>query len=291
MSLAPDDHRLIFVGGLHRSGTSMLARTIAEHPAVSAISDSGVPEDEGQHLQTVYPKPSAAQQAGRFAFVPGAHLTERSPLVTDENRRKLFGEWAQHWNLQCPQLLEKSPPNLIMTRFLQAMFPTARFVIVIRHPIAVACATQKWSGSRPHQLIRHWLVAHEMFAADAPLVDKLLAVRYEDMVADPDGCFGRVFDFLGLDDPAPGRTVASGVNSDNFRADRQPRSEVNERYFLSWDDRRRRRVKRTYLDLVELFYERRARRFGYSLRQPRLAPFQAPALPPATRPDAHHVAH
>jgi hypothetical protein len=285
-----EDHRLIFVGGLHRSGTSMLARTVAEHPAVSAFTESGVPEDEGQHLQTVYPKPSAAQQAGRFAFVPGAHLTESSPLVTEANRRRLFAEWAGHWDMERPQLLEKSPPNLIMTRFLQALFPDARFVIVIRHPIAVACATQKWSGSRPHELIRHWLVAHEMFAADAPLVHNLLVVRYESMVEDPDACFGRVFAFLGLDDPAPGRTVAPGVNSDNFRDDRQPRSEVNERYFASWDDRRRRFVKRTYLDLVELGYERRARRFGYSLRRPRIAPFEAPALPPAT-PDAHHVAH
>jgi hypothetical protein len=203
----------------------------------------------------------------------------------------LFDEWARHWDMERSLLLEKSPPNLIMTRFLQAMFPAARFVVVIRHPIAVACATQKWSGSRPHQLIHHWLVAHEMFAADAPLLENLLVVRYETMVADPDACFGRVFGFLGLDDPAPGRTVAAGVNGDNFRADRQPRGEVNESYFASWDARRRRPAKRAYLDLVELFYERRARRFGYSLRHPRLPPFQAPALTPVSRPDAHHVAH
>ena len=46
---------LVFVGGLHRSGTSLVHRCLASHPAVSGFSDTGVPEDEGQHLQTVYP--------------------------------------------------------------------------------------------------------------------------------------------------------------------------------------------------------------------------------------------
>src|SRR5207249_5367403 len=71
VSATPGDHRFVFVGGLHRSGTSLMARTIAGHPEVSAFTGTGVPEDEGQHLQTVYPKPSARQQAGRFAFVRG----------------------------------------------------------------------------------------------------------------------------------------------------------------------------------------------------------------------------
>ena len=46
---------LVFVGGLHRSGTSLVHRCLALHPAVSGFSGTGVPEDEGQHLQTVYP--------------------------------------------------------------------------------------------------------------------------------------------------------------------------------------------------------------------------------------------
>ena len=36
-----------------------------------------------------------------------------------------------------PVLVEKSPPNLVRTRFLQALFPDARQIVVTRHPIAV----------------------------------------------------------------------------------------------------------------------------------------------------------
>jgi hypothetical protein len=159
---------------------------------------------------------------------------------------------------------------------------------VLRHPIAVACATQKWSGSRPHQLIRHWIVAHEMFAGDAAHLRDLMVVHYEDMVADPDECFGRVFSFLGLDDPAPGRATGQPAAAGDARSHLHPREGINERYFASWDDRRRRQPKRLYLDLVEHRYERRANRFGYSLRRPRLALRPASALP-ATSLDPRHA--
>jgi len=45
--------RIVFVAGLHRSGTSLVHRCLAAHPDVSGFADTGVPEDEGQHLQTV----------------------------------------------------------------------------------------------------------------------------------------------------------------------------------------------------------------------------------------------
>ena len=51
--------QLVFVGGLHRSGTSLVHRCLAGHPRVSGFRDTGVWEDEGQHLQTVY-RPAAA---------------------------------------------------------------------------------------------------------------------------------------------------------------------------------------------------------------------------------------
>lgn len=250
----------------------MLARLLAEHPSVSGFSGTGVPADEGQHLQSVYPPPSPGRQAGRFAFLPEAHLTESSPLVSEENRRRLLAEWGAHWDLDRPVLLEKSPPNLLMSRFLQALVPESTFVFVVRHPIAVACATQKWSATRPHELLAHWVRAHRIAMADVPHLRSVILVRYEDLVADPDAVLGRVFRLVGLEDHAPGREPEAGVNADNFSGDRTTRTGVNEHYFERWQRRKANPAKRAYLAMVETRYERAARAFGYSLRRRTVSP-------------------
>ncbi len=269
---------MVFLGGLHRSGTTMLARLLAEHPQVSGFDATGVPADEGQHLQDVYPVVSQGHQAGRFALLPEAHLTERSPLVTDQNRRALWESWRPHWDESRRVLLEKSPPNLLMTRFLQAMFPDASFVLVVRHPIAVAAATQKWSATRPHALLAHWTAAHRTLRGDLPSLQRAMIVRYEHLVADPDRELARVFQFAGLDDHAPGRSVAEGINRDNFAGDRTPRGGSNQRYFDNWDARRRSLARRAYLDLAERRCRPEAARFGYAMRPPAERPASDPLV-------------
>jgi hypothetical protein len=269
---------MVFLGGLHRSGTTMLARLLAEHPQVSGFDGTGVPADEGQHLQDVYPVVAQGHQAGRFALLPEAHLTERSSLITDENRRALWESWRPHWDESRQVLIEKSPPNLLITRFLQAMFPEASFVLVVRHPIAVSAATQKWSATRPHALLSHWAAAHRTLRGDLPSLQRAIIVRYEHLVADPDRELARVFRFAGLDDHAPGRSVAEGVNRDNFAGDRTPRGGSNQRYFDNWDARRRSLAKRAYLDLAERRCRPEAARFGYAMRPPAERPASDPLV-------------
>src|SRR4051794_25412717 len=131
-------HRLIFVAGLHRSGTSLLHRLLRSHPSVSGFSNSGVPEDEGQHLQTVFPPAKELGGPGQFGFNQESFMDENHPSATPENAQHLFAQWSQYWDLSKPYLVEKSPPNLVRTRFLQRLFPDCRFLVILRHPIAVA---------------------------------------------------------------------------------------------------------------------------------------------------------
>jgi hypothetical protein len=246
------EHRHVFVGGLHRSGTTLLARCLADHALVSGFEDTGVPADEGQHLQSVYPVAKTYGGPGLFAFSEEAHLTEASQLVSEASRERLVAEWSRHWDLDKPILLEKSPPNLIHMRFLQALFPEAFFVVVVRHPVPVSYATKKWRWKYSlRTLVRHWVVAHEIYREDRGRVGRLLEVRFEHLVRDPDAVLARVYEFLGLD-PRP---TTQAVRPDS-----------NEPYFRRWREEERSLSGRVSHALIRRELEERVNGFGYSFR-------------------------
>ena len=251
--MSDGQHRLVFVCGLHRSGTTLLARILGGHPEISGFADTGAPEDEGQHLQGVYPPAKVYGGPGRFGLDERAHLTEASPLVGEGSRERLLAAWSPHWDLSRPLLVEKSPPNLLKTRFLQALFPEASFVVLARHPIAVSLATAKWRQTRRYdRLVEHWLHCHELFEADRPHLERVHVLLYEDLVRDPGAALAGVLGFLGLEgEPPP--------------ADLDPGS--NRRYFERWRALAKSGLFwRAYFPLLTARYERRTRRFGYSLR-------------------------
>jgi len=194
--------RYVFVGGLHGSGTSLVHRWLRSHPQITGFADTGVSEDEGQHLQDLLPTARSLGGLGRFGFAPGAHLTESSPLACSGSAERLLNSWESHWDAALPVRLEKSPPNLLRFRLLQELFPGALCVAVLRHPLAVAESTRgkrRRNRLRPRRgLVEHWLHCHELFAADRPAVHHLVELRYEDLVAAPDSGLNPVFAALGL---------------------------------------------------------------------------------------------
>jgi hypothetical protein len=241
------NHKFVFIGGLHRSGTSILHECLREHPFASGFRHTGVPEDEGQHLQSVYPPAKDFGGPGKFGFYPEAYLAESAPLITNANREKLFSEWKQHWDLAKPVLLEKSPPNLIRMRFLQAMFPGCYFIMMVRHPIAVSYATQKWSETSLHSLFKHWLLCHESMERDRQHIERLFVLKYEHFVTNPNYHLRRIYTFLGLElQPCKLEIV-----------------DANPKYFERWEQSRRKLISRYLIGR----FEKRVNSFGYTLKQ------------------------
>lgn len=196
--------RHVFVCGLHRSGTSLLARMIAAHPEVSALHAPDVPEGEGAYVQGAIPHTACHGIPGAFAFDPAQHMTEAHPLNRLETRRRLDHDWSPRFDPKCPWRLEKSPVNLLRTRLYQQLFPMAHFIVIVRHPAAVAHATAKWSEAGLDALLHHWEAAHRLFLGDLPYLHAALLLRYEDLVASPTTILRRALRFLDLDPGATG---------------------------------------------------------------------------------------
>jgi hypothetical protein len=190
--------RHAFVCGLHRSGTSLITRSLMRHPDISGFAKTGMIEDEGQFLQSVMPLEKEFGGVGRFGFDPRAHLTEASPLNTPDNARKLLAEWSPHWDMSKPVLLEKTPSNLLRMRLLAALLPTSAFIIVTRHPVASALATMKWTEGNIFSLLCHWAHCYRIARADTALLPHVLWVSYEAFVENPRAECDRMLHFLGL---------------------------------------------------------------------------------------------
>jgi len=194
-------HRYVFVGGLHGSGTSLVHRWLRAHPAVSGFSGTGVPQDEGQHLQRLLPTARSLGGRGRFGYAHQAHLTEASDLAVPSSAAELLADWDTHWSSDCSIRVEKSPPNMLRFRLLQSLFPGALCVLVLRHPLAVAASTRS-KGARSRlrtrrALVEHWLHCHEIFLADQSRLRHLVVLRYEELVAAPETGLDSVFSALG----------------------------------------------------------------------------------------------
>ena len=205
----------LFVGGLQRSGTTLLASLLSQNPVVTGLRGTGFPEDEGQFVQRVYlsddfmgrrqRKGGEVGRSMRWAYHPEAHLTEADARERSAAGTRLLESWWPYIVDQSrPVLLEKSPSNVARTRFLQAAFGDARFVIVTRHPLMQALAVRKWGtnstqvGLAFDKIIDHWLTAMDMFTEDFPLLRNVAVTSYERLMHDPATTLTDVADLVGL---------------------------------------------------------------------------------------------
>jgi hypothetical protein len=266
-----EQHRFVFIGGLPRSGTTLLAAEIARSPGVANLQGIGPVADEGQYVQDVYATQQRSGGIDRFGYASEMHLTEESPLASDASRSALWEAWAPYWDTTAPVLVEKTPSNLLKMRFLQALFPGSSFVVVVRHPVAEAMALRGrgWSRRPVGQLVDHWVHAHEVMVADLPFVERVVIVRYEDLVTRPAGVLGALQAFLDLD------RVATGE---------EPRQDLNDRYLEDWRSGglRTRLANRRTVDR----YDSAIGRYGYSFSSPLPTGPLSPDLPALTLPGA-----
>mmetsp|Transcript_26013 Transcript_26013/g.46219 ORF Transcript_26013/g.46219 Transcript_26013/m.46219 type:complete len:398 (+) Transcript_26013:75-1268(+) len=236
------DKKIMMIGGPHRGGTTILWKALTEHPKIADFGDTkntAIAFSEGVLMQDVFPKMGLGLEwsehsvrknqhpwktykggLGQYALLPEneVHLDETSALVTPQNQAKLLNRYGYFWNLSRPILLEKSPTNAVMSRFLQALLnqgiPGAWnleegggesivwFVFTTRHPIANALAHRAWSFCREMPLLRiiqNWLRINQYMREDVPYLQNVKSIKMEDLQSHPDEIISEIFRWIGLD--------------------------------------------------------------------------------------------
>src|SRR6266487_5732925 len=270
--------KYVFVCGLPRSGTSLLGRNIARLESCTGLRDTGVLEDEGVFLQTVYPTEDMHGGPGRFGFHPRAHLTETSALLTPDNVAKLRESWHPYWDNSKTIFVEKTPANLLMTRFLQAAFPNSYFVVIKRHPVAVGLAGQKWkvNVTSLYNMFEHWLYCHALYEQDKEYLKHVYELKYEDYVENPDKYHAELAAFIGTRVPEPPRHDQSRIVLQSpeprvvlvpERTMEETSAHYNKKYLDRWYRLLTNSPFKGYYWYIARKYEPKFDKYGYSLTE------------------------
>jgi hypothetical protein len=112
-------------------------------------------------------------------------------------------------------LVIKDPPNTGRVEILLELFPKARFIHVVRHPVQAFFSMRRlWRDTilrryalqeiQPEErdgiILRHYLDLLSLWKRQAPLIPsgQLVEVRYETLIEDPVGVIRDVYEDLGL---------------------------------------------------------------------------------------------
>jgi len=201
------DSKVVFVIGSPRSGSTLLARMIGAH---SQVYTCGEP-----HMLT----PLA--HLGYFASVDEAPY---DALLAAEAIREFVSElprgerdyvdacraYADTLYLRVlaarpgkQYFLDKTPAYALVLDFITRIYADAKYVVLTRHPLAVfsSYAESFFDGDyaaahRHNRLLERYVPAVAKLVRERDV--SLHHVRYENLVADPDGELHAIFEFLGL---------------------------------------------------------------------------------------------
>ena len=210
----------IFIFGCPNSGTTILWEAMKSHEGVSG------PDIEGQDLEGMprqmrhYMGNSTFRLWAHYLFAQGEEIVPGSNLTyyvtennwTEDAETQLRQAYENHFDPET-RLCDKSPAHALRARFLQRCFPDADFVAIVRDGYAVSEGIRrkrefdpdrpKYRGlrTRIEDAAYQWNKSNEIIASYEELrfLDRLLTIKYEDLVQNTEETLHRVLNFCGLD--------------------------------------------------------------------------------------------
>jgi len=182
----------VFIVGCYNSGTTLLHDVLASSPDVAHLPR------EGQYCTDQLLVPSTVGLARSWALHPELFtLDAAQESVPDANR--LQRQWCSMMSEPERKVyLEKSIPNAARIPWLNASFPNASFIGIVRNGYVVAEGIRRKAGRPLAQGARQWAVSNEIMLRGLESVERAQVISYEDFTRSPEQTIRKLLHFLGL---------------------------------------------------------------------------------------------
>lgn len=189
---------LCFLHGFTRSGTTLLDMMLGVHPEIVSLEEVSTFEAVIRQLET-----SAEGYPDAVSNLASEQLPELRRCYRQAVSDHLEGAG---YNL----LVDKMPMRFIHSGLINRLFPDAKVLFALRHPCDVVLSNfMQQFPSTSDFLVNFDSLNGGAVIYDAtfrlwqklePMLDlPVHYLRYEDLVADPDGIVGAICDFLGVE--------------------------------------------------------------------------------------------
>ena len=202
-----------FIVGSGRSGSTLLRLMLASHSRIAIPPETWYltallaefPLD--RLLQEAETAAAVTMMTNHFTWpdmrLDAAEFRSRAANLRAVRLRDLV-EIVYRWHLEVEgkgRWGDKTPAYIEIVPALAAMFDDAKFIHLIRdgRDVAKSFQRQGWYGPWMHGYVREWLRAVELDRklSNTSLNERILRVRYEDLVLQPEATLRRICAFIG----------------------------------------------------------------------------------------------
>lgn len=229
---ANQSKNLIFVIGMPRSGTTLVAQILGSHKDAANAGELVRLVRESTTFMDTYFVPRGVK-----ALVADAERGEIAERTSDF--LKLANLVA---NRPAQFIVDKTPQQFLSAGYIHLCFPKAKFINLIRHPADIFISTYQNSFQRSfsyafnQESFAHYFLQREIIMKHwkSLFPECILDVSYEELTRDPEAQVRRMLDFLGLDwDPACLKFFERPSMVQTFSRD-QVRSAINTKSVARW---------------------------------------------------------
>ncbi len=186
--------RMIFNVGARRSGTFWLQRIVTAHPDVAAV-----PTESHLFSHGIAPLFERFHHGARSSPQLAAMHVDRDVLL-DATRAfcdRILGELTEPGQRF---LAERTPLHVYHLDLIDAIYPDASFVHIVRdgRDVARSLRSQPWGPVTLTEAAEEWR-SSVAAAREARQPERLLEVRYEELLARPEDSFRALYEWLGLE--------------------------------------------------------------------------------------------